>query len=504
MWIKSLYTRLALLFTLLFLILAGVLIYISLDNLDNYQLEVRQRLNINLASYIQSHNQLSNRGRVNNRTIKKLMNNLMHINPNIELYIIDAQGKVLKHAAELGKIKRQRVSMQPIQLFLSRPNNLPLLGDDPRSENQKKIFSVTPILAGKKTIAYLYIILRGEQYDTIAKKLENNIIFRLTLLVIVAGILVIFISGLLVFYLITRRIRRLSVSMSQFKDSKFSRHRPIAVGKTSGADEIDSLCIVFNELSDHAVKLLKELGETDKNRRDLVTTICHDLRTPLTSLQGYVDTLMLKREQLSQQKTHEYLDIISRHSKQITRLIDDLFELSKLDDYNRPLKTEWFSLPELTQDIVQNFYSRIEQKQLKIDFKTADSLSLIKADIGMIERAVINLLENAINYSDRGGRVMIALRQNKYYLILEITDTGPGISEQDLEKIFHKFYRSEQKQIRKVDGSGLGLAICQRIIKLHQGRIIVKSQLTLSTTVTILLPRNKQKNKPATMVQATA
>ncbi len=504
MWIKSLYTRLALLFTLLFLILAGVLIYISLNNLDNYQLEVRQRLNIDLASYIQSHNQLSSKGRVNNRTIKKLMNNLMHINPNIELYIIDTQGKILKHAAELGKIKRQRVSIHPIKQFLSRPGSLPVLGDDPRSKEQKKIFSVTPILAGKKTIAYLYIILRGEQYDTIAKKLENNIIFRLTLLVIVAGILVIFVSGLLVFYLITRRIRRLSECMSQFKDSKFSRHRPIAVGNKPGADEIDSLCSVFNELSDHAVKLLKKLGETDKNRRDLVTTICHDLRTPLTSLQGYVDTLMLKREQLSQQKIREYLDIISRHSKQITRLIDDLFELSKLDDYNRPIKTEWFSLPELTQDIVQNFLSRIEQKQLKIDFKVANSLSLIEADIGMIERAVINLLENAINYSDQGGRIMIVLRQNKQYLVLEITDTGPGISEQDLEKIFDKFYRSKQQQIRKISGSGLGLAICKRIIKLHQGKIIVKSQPAQSTTVTILLPRNRQKSVPPIRAQATA
>ena len=254
-----------------------------------YLQEVNQKLNLTLAEHMVSEKILMQAGHVNEDALKEIFYMLMVINPSIEVYLLDANGVILTFSAPPGKVKRQHVSLDPLERFLRGAEAFPILGDDPRDLERKKVFSVSPIPLNGPLEGYLYVILGGEEYDSAIQMLQGSYILRLSAWAVAGGVLFSALAGLLFFNLLTRRLRTLVSAVDAFTRSDFSAPlETLPPLDARSRDEIDQLGTIFTQMADRIRQQEKTLTQEDQLRRELVANVSHDLRTPLTSLQGYL------------------------------------------------------------------------------------------------------------------------------------------------------------------------------------------------------------------------
>lgn len=491
---NTLYAKLAAVLLGLFCLIGAGGILLTLYTTSLYFQEVNQKLNQTLAERMVSEHILLQRGQVNEVALKDMFHTLMVINPSIEVYLLDTQGTILTFSAPPDKVKRSQINLEPVNRFLSGAEDLPILGDDPRDRHRQKIFSAFPIesLSGE-TEGYLYVILGGEEFDSVAQMLEGSYILRVSMGAAVATLLFALLAGLVIFKLMTRRLRRLALAMETFKQSNCSEGPNLSsqlYGQalmTQRGDEMDELGTTFVHMADRIQQQVQQLKETDQLRRELVADVSHDLRTPVTSLQGYLDTLLLKEGTLSQLERRGYLEIAAAQSKQLGQLIAELFELAKLNSPEITLRAETFSLGELVQDVVQKFRLAVEKKHVTLQAKLGVDLPFVSADIGMIERVLENLIQNAIRHTPPGGLITVALRLVHGHVMTEVTDTGCGIPLRELPYVFDRYYQGGNKQHAGDSGAGLGLAITKRVLDLHGSSVEVQSVMNSGTTFSFSL-----------------
>ena len=470
--LSSISNRLFITQLFLLLILSSIFIGMVVYSAPMFLQELNQRLNLDLADNIVKEKKLIIDKKVNHKAMKAILNGMMLVNPSIEIYITDPDGKIMAFSAPEGVVKRKSISMVPVKEFLNNDFNLPVLGDDPRSNKTNKVFSVAPIQNGNHLDGYLYIVLAGETYSSIFKLLESSYLLRSWLVAIFVSVLIASIIGFLLFRYITRRVYLLSDAMEQFKKTDFT-HPVLLPERFDGrkGDEIDQLGLTFSQMSERIIKQVKLLQHNDNSRRELIANVSHDLRTPLASLQGYLETLLLKNDTLSSDEILEYIQTAYENSQRLQKLISELFELASLENNDATLHFESFSMSELAQDVSQKFKLKAKNKGIKLEIKIPEIPAFVSADIGLIQRVLENLLDNAIKYTPEGGEVEIALNIGDSTIETVIKDSGQGISEYEAQHIFERFYRIEKH--RDQDGSGLGLAIVKRIIQLHNSSIAV-------------------------------
>ena len=487
--LNSISNRLFLTQLFLLLILSSVFIGMVVYNAPMFLQELNQRLNLDLADNIVKEKKLIIDNKVNHKAMKTVLNGMMLVNPSIEIYITDSKGEIMAYSAPEGAVKRKSISMEPFKEFLSNKNhfNLPVLGDDPRSDKTNKVFSLAPIKNGNKVEGYLYIVLGGATYDSIFNLLESSYLVRSGLVAIAVSILIASIIGFLLFRYITHRVYQLSDSMEKFKKTDFT-HPVLLPERFDGrkGDEIDKLGSTFLHMSERIIKQVKLLKHNDNSRRELIANVSHDLRTPLASMQGYLETLLLKNESLTPEEIQEYIQTAYENSQRLQKLISELFELASLENNDTTLHFESFSMSELAQDVSQKFKLKAKNKGIKLETKIPQVPAFVSADIGLIQRVLENLLDNAIKYTPEGGEVEVALNIDDATIATVIKDSGQGISEEEAKHIFERFYRIEKH--RDQDGSGLGLAIVKRIIQLHDSSIRVSPAENKGTQFSFDLP----------------
>ena len=513
---KDLYTRLAAVLLGLFLLIGVLYILLTLYTTRLYFQEVNQRLNRILAQHLVSEKILMKDGQVDEAALKNIFHMLMVVNPVIEVYLLDTNGTILAFSAPPGKVKRRSVSLGPITRLLAGTSSLPVLGDDPRDPAGKKIFSAAPITLNSRTEGYLYIILGGEEFETEAQMLQGSYILRLSVWAAAGGLVFAFLAALLLFSRMTRPLRQLTAAMEDFRRSNFSEP-PDSLRrlKVSSGNEIDRLAAIFKQMADRIVLQIKELTESDSHRREFLANITHDLRTPLTSLQGYLETLLMKEGTLTPEEQRNYLTIAIKRSNQLGKLASALFELAKLDSPDVRVRFEPFSLAELVRDILQKFQLVAENKKIQLRMSIVENLPLVFADIGLTERVFENLIDNALRYTPEGGEVRVrarlisdfglqnsdlktdakqsvlensAIRIPQSAIEISVSDTGSGIPAEDLPHLFERSYRRGPGRKDDSGGSGLGLVISKRILELHNSGIEVSSTVNVGTTFTFTLP----------------
>ena len=478
---RTLYARLATALVILFVII-GLLFILIVSNINERHLqEVTQHFNRNLAQRIVSDRKLVSGGKIDQQALKSTFSAYMDINPSIEIYLLDKSGKILAFSADPGKVKRQHVDLQPIKDFLSG-EMFPLLGDDPRSHDRRKAFSVTSVPAG-----YLYVVLRGEQYDSAQQAVQESYILRLGLWALLGTLGFGLLAGLMLFHLLTRRLQRLSDVMQNFQESGFTQHQDYTKQQTRVRDEVDRLGTTFDEMSERIIDQWGELKKIDQLRRELVAQVSHDLRTPLAAIHGCLETLDMKMDDLSNDEIREYIDIALRQSKRLRQMVEDLFELANLEAREVEPACEPTAIAELVQDVVQKNNLRAEKAGVDLKIEHPSGLPMIMADIAMTERVLDNLISNAIDHTPSGGAVTLRLEQGDGCVLVSVADSGPGIPEEDLQNIFLPFYRGVGAA---KDGShaGLGLAIANRMIKLQSGHIRAANQANAGAVFTFSLP----------------
>ena len=462
----SLYSKIAAGLAALFLALGLIFIGVTVFSTDMYQQEVNQKLNRDLADQIVREWLLMDQGKVNATALKEIFHMLMVINPGIEIYLLDPDGNILTYSAPRGSVKRKAVSLAPVNEWLdSKHVSPPVQGDDPKHPTRKKVFSAAPIMRGDVLEGYLYVILGGEQYDSVADKLKGSYIFRLSTWMILAGLMFTFISGLVIFALLTGRLKRLARIMDAFRaDSPPEPPDLPADIKIGSADEIDRLTLTFRKMADRIHEQVDALNASDRMRRELVANVSHDLKTPLATLQGYIETLLMTENDQTPEQRREYLEIAIKHCLRLNTLVEELLELAQVESAQYRIRPEPFNPAELAGDILQKFRLRADEQQIELLPLFHNTRAFALADIALIERALENLIENALRHTPEHGRVTVEISAAPD-LEISVSDTGPGIAEDDLPRIFDRFYRPSEPE----GGAhvGLGLAITWKIIELH-------------------------------------
>jgi signal transduction histidine kinase len=487
--VKSLYTKLAIVLLLLFVLLGVTILIVTQFASDMYQQEVVQKLNRDLAKQIVAQKILMENNQISEKGLKDVFSMLMVVNPSIEIYLLDPAGKILAFSAPPGKVKLDRVDLAPIKKWFEDDIVYPLTGDDPRNPARKKVFSAARIPEQGQLQAYLYIILGGEIFDSIAQKLRGSYIMQLSAWWIMASLLFALITGLLLFAYLTRRLKRLATAMNSFDMTQTpSRLQSIHTQDRQHGDEIDRLAFTFKQLVDRIQIQMENLKQADTMRRELVANVSHDLRTPLATLQGYIETLLLKNERLSDKDRKRHLEIAIQHCQRLSNLVDELFELAKLDSREIQIRCEPFNISELAHDVVQKFNLSAQERQISIQIDHNQHLPFANADIAMIERVIENLLDNALRHTSAGGSIRLSFSTQNGDISVCVRDTGCGISEEDLPHIFDRFYHRDRTQEGKAGYSGLGLAITKRILELHGKTILVESKAGSGTAFIFFLP----------------
>jgi signal transduction histidine kinase len=226
-------------------------------------------------------------------------------------------------------------------------------------------------------------------------------------------------------------------------------------------------------------------------RRELIANVSHDLRSPLASLRGYLETLLIKKDSLSEADRHSYLTIALRQAEQLQVLISELFDLARLDFDGYRIAAEPLHLGELARDVAQRFHLAAANKGVGLLLDVDDRVSLVQADIALIERTIANLLDNALAHTPPGGRVRLAVKAGAQDVSIDVSDTGIGIPAGDLPRIFERFYRVDKARSLDKSGSGLGLAIVKRIVELHGSEIRVASEVGAGTRFWFALPQTR-------------
>lgn len=484
---KTLFAKLSATLLAIVALMGAALFTVDRVNTRIYYEELSQKLNSPIAMYVTGQRDLISDGVPDLDSLRELASHAMVINPTAEIYLLDTVGNILGHALPPETVLRDSVGLGPIRSLIDETARFPVRGDDPRSTSSRKIFSASEITSTNGVEGYLYVILGGQAYEALANDIGQSYAGKMSAAAVVVIIILTTIIGLLVFGLLTRRLKRLSNEMRRASASGFELDPGFTHGDSNG-DEIDALTDAFVEMSARIREQIEQLKQNDHLRRELVSNISHDLRTPLSAMQGYLETLILKSDSMSSEERDRYLRIARRHTLRLGTLIGDLFELSKLDSASVTPNLETFSLPELVQDIAHEFQIESDKKGIVLAIDMQPDIAFTIGDIGLIQRVLENLVRNAIRFTPVGGEVTISIAECPDSVTVAVSDNGPGIPDKDIPRIFDRFYRALDGEEARSDSSGLGLAIVKRILDLHDSRITVISKIDAGTRFEFDLP----------------
>jgi len=478
---NRLYLQVSAIFLLVLFLFTAIAMYVSVEASRNYSVEVNQRLNRELAQntadmikpYIRD-------GKISDEAIADIMHSMMVINPIVEVYILDTKGKILKYVAPDKVVKLEQVNLAPIQKFISDPEHSIIYGDDPRNPGEYKTFSATEVIENGQLTGYIYIVLASQKYVSNAQAVLGSYILGLSIRSVIVILIISALVGLLAIWLITNRLNPIIHGIDEFRKGNLQARIPV-----KSETEINRIGMVFNEMADTIEQNIQELKGVDNLRRELISNVSHDLRTPVASIQGYAETLLLKQGKIKEEEQRKYLEVIFKSCGKLKKLVEDLFELSKLQAQQVKPKTEPFSIAELVYDIANKYRIISQKKGISVNTTIAKNVPLVEADISMIDRVLQNLIDNAMKFCQEGDTINIEIDSKLPGKVeVRVADSGQGIRQEDLPNVFQRYYKGgEDKQ-----STGLGLAIVQKIIELHHSTIQVFSQYGKGTTFVFDLP----------------
>lgn len=330
----------------------------------------------------------------------------------------------------------------------------------------------------------VFVFLDGGPFQKYLHQFSKSVILTFVLILVgTNGVLTYFVSRSII-----KPLRALKRAAEEIKEGNLD----FEVVPQSD-DEIGELSRAFEEMRRKLKKSVDVQLQYEENRKELISNISHDLKTPVTAIKGYAHGIM-DGVTNSPDKLDKYIRTIYTKAADMDRLIDELFLFSKLDLGKVPFQFETVDLGQYVQDCTQELQFDMEKKGVRFTLtELPKEPLLVTADRDKLRRVLLNIIENAVKYSDEGNcRITLTLREIDGHAVIQIKDTGQGISEEALPHIFDRFYRADPSRNTATGGSGLGLAIAKQIMEEHGGRIGATSMIGQGTTVYMALPLSKQ------------
>ncbi len=406
---RSLHARLVAVLLGLLLGLGAILIAINFYSTRRYEEEVVQRLNRALASSLVAEDAAAGQRRGQRTGAGARL-------PHPDGHQPEHRGLSARSRGQRGAaLDANRVGccattidIEPIKAFLAADAELPILGDDPLDEGRRKVFSASAIMVEDRYEGYLYVVLASEAYESVVNRLQGQP------------------------HSAAQRDRNRprpaasrpsqawccsptspagcgrSPASWTFSGGAISRRRCGSKSDPAAVMRSTPLTETFEGMSERIIQQVRTLKQTDELRRELVANVSHDLRTPLASLTGYIETLQLKEGRLTDEERDQYLAVARRQSDRLATLVEELFELARLESRDMEPELEPFPLPELVQDVVSGIPARGRRRRRSASISNAHPTShCVSADIGLIQRALSNLIGNALKHTEEGGRVSV-------------------------------------------------------------------------------------------------
>ena len=314
-------------------------------------------------------------------------------------------------------------------------------------------------------------------------QLERRTIYSVVLCGAAAAVAIALTVAYFVSRSITLPIRQMKETAEQIARGNFSRRVRIKSG-----DELGELADSLNAMVDELQQKIEDLRRMDRVRTDFVANVSHELKTPLTLIKGYAETL--QGEAIGDRaKAGRFVSIIKEHADRLGNIVDDLLSLSELESSKDRIDRTPFDLKKLVGDVTLGFGHALASKKLTLTVNSQGNDLTINADRNKIEQVLVNLIDNAVKYTPESGRIEVSVVGLDRQIRIVARDTGIGIAKEHLDRIFERFYRADKARSRELGGTGLGLSIAKHIILAHKGEIAVDSTPNRGTTVTVTLPR---------------
>lgn len=310
---------------------------------------------------------------------------------------------------------------------------------------------------------------------------------RMTILILMAVL-----TFSVTFYLLIRNtVHYINEIVRKIQDiSAGDFEHPIAV---RGNDEFAVIAENLNILQKNIKQIMERERIAEHTKNDLISSVAHDLRTPLTSIIGYLGWVRTRKD-LDRETQEKYLEIAYDKAIRLEQLTNELFGFVKLEHKEMKLHTGNLDLIQLMEQMLDEMTPSFVKNELDVQFRHDDNRMIIEADGELLARLFGNLLSNAVKYGKEGKQISITMNRTGNYVVTRVTNYGRVIPKSDLEHIFMKFYRTEQSRSRDTGGTGLGLAIVQQIVELHHGKVMVKSDLQ-GTVFEVELPIEQPKEE---------
>jgi signal transduction histidine kinase len=434
------------------------------------------------------------------------LRNMVLFEPDTQLYLLDLQGTVLASSGSVTLKPGFQVALKPVLEAVGHSDAAYVMGDDPERMDADAVVAVQPVRRAvtgpaQAPVGYLYLVLHTGQLPEGRWAALRMSVGRPALGLIAAVVAFTTLVAVLIIVSVTRPLRRLTDAVATLskRGLEDGLAMPQAVLPPATRDEFGQLTSAFVMLIDICRSQWNEVRRLDHFRREGVSNLSHDLRSPLTATVACLETLEGRWERepgAAHAEDRRLVEIALRNTRNAARLVQSLGDLAKLDEPEFKLHPEVVDAGELLDDICIRFAERAARQGVTLRATHGDAASPEPApafaalDIELFERAVANLVDNALKFCPPGGRVTLWAVAQQGRVRVGVADTGPGIAAADLPHLFDRFYQSRQSVAPATGegGRGLGLAIVKRIAELHGGAVAVDSVLGEGTQVVLSLP----------------
>lgn len=476
---------------------AGFLLVLELTH-TQYHLEATQRQSLGWAQEIlaryESH--FATAGPQQNiASRQEFLEELGHASPAADYYLVDGSGKILASSVPSENLIRTTTDMTAVQSLIKYPQRLPVTIEDPAHPEVKRVFSAAQVEMPDGSSSYLILLLRGQDAGSF-HSVRGSYVFRESTMLIAVVSIFAFGAAVLILLIIVRPIRTLSAAMELFRRDgtiAWSSGKKKAY-KPEGA-ELDRLSWHFNDMASQIAELLHRLRADDRKMREMFANISHDLRTPLAIIQGCLETMQAKGGTLTETQLNQLTSTAVAQASYLGRLIEAVFELAKLQNPNYQLRCEAFSIPEAVQDIAMKFSVKAARRGIAIRIVGENRHIYVMADVLLIERALDNLIDNALRHAAGADEIVIKFAERTFDVEIMVSDNGPGMPEAVLNRMVGGVASYPGASDK---GFGLGLSIVMRILELHGSDFELVTEGNKGTVFRFFLKKTEDFCNPTT------
>jgi len=431
---------------------------------------------------------------------------LVLFEPDTELYLLDGSGTVLAKTGPTPLKPGTRVALAPVRESIEQKDASYVMGDDPERMDAGAVIVAKPVRralaqGGSREAGYLYLVLHTQQLPADRWDVLRSSFARPALGAVLAVVALTTLLAALIIATVTEPLRRLTRAVATLSQRGLAEGLAVAPGSALPAptkDEFGQLTSAFEMLLDICRRQWNALRRTDHFRREGVSNLSHDLRSPLTATVACLETLDGRwAESAERAEDRRLVEIALRNTRNAARMVQSLGDLAKLDEPEFSLRSEAVDAGELLDDIAVRFAERAARQGVALRTLPAggganegEAGPRALLDVELFERAIANLIDNALKFCPRGSTVTLAAARRGNRVAVSVADDGPGIPSADLPLLFDRFYQSRPTVAPATadGGRGLGLAIVKRIAELHGGDVAVESTVGRGTRVVLTLP----------------